>query len=102
MIRGPPGTTRTDTRFPYTTHFRSPLPGTLPRRIYAGEVLSSSEYAPAEQRFRPTTYVDIGPYVDAKCDALECYSGEVRHWPHPRSTKAVEALAHLQIGRAHV
>src|SRR3546814_7778989 len=33
MIRRPPRSTRTDTLFPYTTLFRSPLPGDLGRPI---------------------------------------------------------------------
>src|SRR3546814_4481217 len=32
MIRRPPRSTRTDTLFPYTTLFRSALPGCTPRR----------------------------------------------------------------------
>src|SRR3546814_17145588 len=32
MIRRPPRSTRTDTLFPYTTLFRSALPGRVPRR----------------------------------------------------------------------
>src|SRR3546814_10618578 len=33
MIRRPPRSTRTDTLFPYTTLFRSRMPGALPARV---------------------------------------------------------------------
>src|SRR3546814_20098311 len=36
MIRRPPRSTRTDTLFPYTTLFRSPVAGRLARRPYLG------------------------------------------------------------------
>ena len=73
-----------------------PVPGSTIRRIYAGEILSSSEYSLAQHRFRPTTYVGIEPFIDRKRAALQCYTGEVRYWPHPRSIKAVALLARLR------
>ena len=73
-----------------------PLPGARVRRLLAGEVLSSSEYAGPADRFQPTTYVDISATLSRKCDALRCYEGEIRDWPHPRSVEAVEALARLR------
>lgn len=73
-----------------------PLPGARVRRLYAGEVLSSSEYAAPEDRFQPNIYVDIAATLAKKCEALACYAGEVRDWPHPRSVEAVEALARLR------
>lgn len=73
-----------------------PVPGAAVRKIYAGEILSSSEYAAPDDRFRPTTYIDISAFVERKRDALRCYTTEVRRWPHPRSTEAVEALARLR------
>ena len=77
------------------TAFR-PTPGAIVRRLYAGEVLSSSEYAAPEDRFRPNTYIDVGASLAKKCAALACYTGELRGWPHPRSAEAVEALAKLR------
>lgn len=73
-----------------------PVPNAQVRRIYAGEILSSSEYSFAQDRFRPTTYIAIEPYIDRKRDALKCYTGEVRYWPHPRSIKAVALLARMR------
>lgn len=73
-----------------------PVPGATVRRIYAGEILSSSEYGLAQDRFRPTTYVGIEPYLERKRQALSAYTHEVRYWPHPRSIKAVAMLARLR------
>ncbi|MCB9946860.1 MAG: PIG-L family deacetylase [Rhodospirillaceae bacterium] len=73
-----------------------PLPGAQVTKIYAGEVLSSSEYGVPEDRFRPNTYVDISTKLDAKRDALAKYASELRYWPHPRSIKAIAMLARLR------
>lgn len=73
-----------------------PVPDSNVRRIYAGEILSSSEYALSDDRFTPTTYIGIEPYIDRKREALQCYEDELRYWPHPRSIKAVAILARLR------
>ena len=73
-----------------------PLPGRKSVRLYAGEALSSSEYAAPTDRFVPNTYVDIEASLETKKKALACYIGEVRDWPHPRSLSAVEHLAHVR------
>ncbi len=73
-----------------------PLPGAQVTKIYAGEVLSSSEYGVPEDRFRPNTYVDITEKLEIKREALARYTSEIRYWPHPRSVKAVAMLARLR------
>ena len=73
-----------------------PLPGSCVNRIYAGEVLSSSEFSFRENRFVPTTYIAIESYLERKCVALNCYSTELRQWPHPRSIQAVKSLAQFR------
>ncbi len=70
-----------------------PLPGAKVVRLYAGEVISSSEYSLTKDRIQPTSYVNIAAYLDRKCVALRCYRGEIRDWPHPRSVEAVQSLA---------
>lgn len=77
------------------TAFR-PLPGEKPVRLYTGEVLSSSEYGQASERFQPNTYVDIEKTLSAKQQALRAYADELRDWPHPRSVEAVDHLARLR------
>lgn len=73
-----------------------PLPGSSIKEVFAGEVLSSSEFSFPERRFVPQIYHDITGFVDQKCAALECYSGEIRDWPHPRSVDAIRAAARLR------
>jgi LmbE family N-acetylglucosaminyl deacetylase len=73
-----------------------PIPGSRVQKIYAGEILSSSEYSLPQTRFLPNTYVPIESYIDRKRDALKCYSSEIRFWPHPRSIKAVALMARLR------
>ncbi len=77
-----------------------PLPGATARRVYAGEVPSSSEWAAPGDRFQPTSYLDIADCLDRKCRALECYAGELRPWPHPRSVEGLTHLARLRGGEA--
>jgi LmbE family N-acetylglucosaminyl deacetylase len=78
------------------------LPGATVRKLYAGEVLSSSEYALPEHRFIPNVYVEVGNYLDRKCAAMECYRGEIRSAPHPRSVQAIRAQAALRGSEAGV
>lgn len=73
-----------------------PVPGSRVQKIYSGEVISSSEYSLPQDRFLPNTYVPISAYIDRKCKALQCYTSEIRDWPHPRSVEAVSALARLR------
>jgi N-acetylglucosamine malate deacetylase 1 len=70
-----------------------PLPGAGVLALLAGEVNSSTEWASPGAEFRPNEFVEIDGVLDRKLRALACYSGELRDWPHPRSIKAVEALA---------
>lgn len=76
------------------TAFR-PLPGSSARALLAYEVVSSSEWAFG--KFAPVfvadTFVDIGPYLDAKLAAMNAYAGELREFPHPRSPQALRMLA---------
>lgn len=70
-----------------------PLPQSSIKSIYAFETPSSTEWAP-DDVFRPTRFVEISEDALArKLRALDCYTSEMRDFPHPRSSKAVEALA---------
>lgn len=71
-----------------------PIPGSSVRRILAGEVLSSSEWA-AGRRFAPTHFVggDWDGTFAKKRAALAAYGTEIPAPPHPRSLEAVEALS---------
>ena len=72
-----------------------PVKGQCVRRLYSYEVNSSSEWS--FQRFspvfRPTTYIDISDTLENKIAAMELYESEARAYPHPRSPKALRAVA---------
>ena len=71
-----------------------PLPDRGPMAILAAEVNSSTEWAaPPLMPFQPTEFVDISSSLETKLQALTCYQGELRDWPHPRSIEGVRALA---------
>lgn len=72
-----------------------PLPDSSIHTLLFFEVASSTEWQPAGSApvFSPNWFVDISKTLDLKLRALECYSDEMRNWPHPRSIRAVEHLA---------
>jgi LmbE family N-acetylglucosaminyl deacetylase len=72
-----------------------PFPENPIRTVAFFEVASSTEWRMAAPgvAFAPTWYVDISASLDRKLRALESYAEEMRPWPHPRSTRAVESLA---------
>lgn len=72
-----------------------PVEGHPVRAIYSFEVLSSTDWTHSDAfaRFRPQHFVDIGAYLDRKLAAIDCYAGEMRAFPHPRSREAIIALA---------
>ena len=70
-------------------------PGQSVRQLLYFEVPSSSEWqtpgsAPA---FQPHVFINIESTLARKLEALDCYASEMRDFPHPRSNRAVEALA---------
>jgi LmbE family N-acetylglucosaminyl deacetylase len=70
-----------------------PLPGSSVRRIFAMEVVSSTEWAPeGTGAFIPTRFVDIAATRTAKRQALAAYAEEMRPFPHPRSQEGINAL----------
>jgi N-acetylglucosamine malate deacetylase 1 len=74
-----------------------PIPGKhYIKTLLFFETASSTEYqtsgsAPA---FVPNWYVDITETIQLKLKALEAYQIEMRNWPHARSIKSLEHLAH--------
>lgn len=75
-----------------------PLPGSDIASIYAFEVLSSTEWGAdqANSAFCPNHFVNVSEWMEKKVAALGCYAMEMRDFPHPRSIKAVQALAELR------
>lgn len=72
-----------------------PNPSLSVRRLYAYEVASSTEWAFGRfsPRFSPSVFVDISRTVVRKVDAMNQYETECRPFPHPRSRKALDAIA---------
>lgn len=73
-----------------------PLPGARIRRVWAGEVISSSEWGFPERRFVPNAWIDISETLEKKIAAMAAYGGELRDFPHPRSLEALRALGTLR------
>ena len=73
-----------------------PISSQLVKQIMFFEVPSSTEWqVPIEgEAFVPNWYEDISKTLNLKIQALNMYEGEMRDWPHPRSIKGVEYLAH--------
>jgi N-acetylglucosamine malate deacetylase 1 len=72
-----------------------PQPGHSVRTLLFFEVPSSTEWRPpaSAPAFTPNWFVEISATLRSKLRALEAYSEELRAFPHPRSRRAVEALA---------
>ncbi len=72
-----------------------PMAGRPVKRLYAFETPSSTEWSFGKVGgpFTPDTFVDIGPYLEAKIEAMQAYEAEARPFPHPRSPEALRALA---------
>jgi LmbE family N-acetylglucosaminyl deacetylase len=63
-----------------------PQPGFCVRKIYAFEVLSSTEWqTPGVESFCPNMFIDITDYIDLKKQVLKAYSEEMHKTPHSRS-----------------
>lgn len=73
------------------TAFR-PMPGDVVEAMFAFETLSSTEWQGPDwnKPFVPDHYVDVSDYLDHKRRALECYAGEMRPYPHPRSLEGAD------------
>ena len=60
-------------------------------------MLSSTEWSVKPlQAFEANIFEPIEETLDRKVEAMACYSGELRDWPHPRSLEAIRALAKLR------
>lgn len=78
------------------------LPESTVCEIYAGEILSSSEFNINRNRFIPDTYIELSYELDCKIKAIQCYTDELQRSPHPRSVDAIRALAILRGSEAGV
>ena len=72
-----------------------PMAGGCVRCVYAYEVPSSTEwsfqrFAP---HFQPSVFFDIADTLEIKIAAMQIYQSEARDFPHPRSSRALQAIA---------
>jgi len=72
-----------------------PLPGASSRSLYCFETPSATDWSFGKvgQGFSTDTFFDVSQTLDVKVRALDCYRGEMRPFPHPRSETAVRACA---------
>lgn len=90
------------TSFRATVTALRPVPGSSVRAIYAYEILSSTDWAPAGfgSAFQPNRFVEITRQLERKLKALETYGDEMRPRPHARSVEAARLLSALRGGTA--
>ena len=72
-----------------------PLADCPVKQLLCYETLSETEWSPPIDSavFYPTVFVDIGPYLQKKLDAMACFETQLKPPPNPRSLQAIEALA---------
>lgn len=80
-----------------------PVLGQVVRELYCYRVPSSTEWTPnkADTMFIPNYFVDIEQYAEQKYKAFDCYSTELRDYPHPRSVqylRETDKAAGLRVG----
>ena len=67
-------------------------------RILSYETLSETEWSgpSLDVAFVPNVFRDISPYLERKLAAMRLYQSQEKEFPHPRSIRAIEALARLR------
>lgn len=67
----------------------------VPRRIYAYETLSETNWAApgVTETFAPNAFVDVSTTIERKLRAFACFESQVKSFPDERSLKTIEALA---------
>lgn len=75
-----------------------PVNGCIVKEVYSYETLSESEWnvPHVANAFLPNTYIPISAQLEKKLEAMACYQSQLKEFPHPRSTKALKALANLR------
>jgi LmbE family N-acetylglucosaminyl deacetylase len=67
------------------------------------EIPSSTDWsfaAAGPEPFRPDTFIEIGPFLDVKLEALAHYTNVMRPFPHPRSMESLRGLAAVRGGQS--
>ena len=65
------------------------------KELYTFEVPSSTEWAfgQFQPAFQPNVFMDISATLETKIQAMQIYESEARHFPHPRSSQVLRAIA---------
>lgn len=64
------------------------------KEIYAFDTLSSTEWNFCyQQPFCPNVFESVGPFMEAKRNAMKCYASELCEFPHPRSLMGLDTAA---------
>jgi LmbE family N-acetylglucosaminyl deacetylase len=90
-----------DLNIDHTITFRAvmtatrPMKGSPVRELHAFEIPSSTDwtFGGIVSTFNPNEFIDISSTLETKIKAMQCYENEVREFPHPRSSRALRALA---------
>lgn len=75
-----------------------PLPESKIEKILAYETLSETEWAAPfpQNAFVPNYYINIEHFLETKIQAFELFESQIKQFPHPRSSKTIEALARFR------
>jgi len=81
--------------------YKAVLTATRPQKpfsvktVLSFEIPSSTEwqFVSSKLSFNPNIFIDISDFFDKKIEALNCYSSELRDFPHPRSIEAISSLS---------
>ena len=70
----------------------------VPRRIYAYETLSETNWAAPglTETFAPNVFFDVSETIERKLQAFACFESQVKPFPDERSLKTIEALANVR------
>ena len=69
--------------------------GKIVKNLLSFEILSSTEWNYTEA-FKPNIFVDVTSTINAKINAMHCYSTEQPKYPHPRSDRGIRSLASMR------
>jgi LmbE family N-acetylglucosaminyl deacetylase len=72
-----------------------PTSAVVPKEIYTFEIVCSGNWT-FETSFKPNVFVDIEKYFQTKLEAWQCYKGENRPFPFPRSDEGLLTLAQFR------
>ena len=76
----------------------------VPRRIYAYETLSETNWAApgVTETFAPNVFFDVSQTIERKLRAFSRFESQVKPFPNERSLKTIEALATVRGSTAYL